>query len=52
MMERMNSKTLVRVCEATYDSSLLKSRGITVFDWYFPDGASPPKWVITTVCFY
>ena len=49
LMTKWNSTTLVRVCEPTYDISQLTAKGIKVFDWYFQDGASPPKWVINAV---
>jgi len=34
---------VVRVCEPTYERELLYKEGITVLDWFFDDGAAPPR---------
>ncbi|XP_019523454.1 PREDICTED: protein tyrosine phosphatase type IVA 1-like isoform X3 [Hipposideros armiger] len=33
--------TLVRVCEATYNATILEKEGIQILDWPFGDGGSP-----------
>ena len=38
---------MVRVCEPTYNKRALEDAGISVHDWLFPDGDSPPESVIT-----
>ncbi|XP_045146721.1 protein tyrosine phosphatase type IVA 1-like [Echinops telfairi] len=38
--------TLVRVCEATYNSAMLEREGIQVLDWLFDDGAAPPSQIV------
>ncbi|XP_035884603.1 LOW QUALITY PROTEIN: protein tyrosine phosphatase type IVA 1-like [Phyllostomus discolor] len=38
--------TMVRVCEATYDTALVKKEGIQVLDWPFDDGSSPSNQIV------
>ncbi|XP_008831290.1 protein tyrosine phosphatase type IVA 2-like isoform X2 [Nannospalax galili] len=38
--------TLVRVCDATYDKSVVENLGIRVLDWQFKDGAPPPDEIV------
>ncbi|CAM9638581.1 protein tyrosine phosphatase type IVA 1-like [Lethenteron reissneri] len=45
-MKRYHVGTLVRVCEPTYDKTPVENEGITVLDWQFDDGASPPDGVV------
>lgn len=37
---------VVRVCEPTYAIDDLLREGITVLDWYYDDGAAPPREVV------
>uniref|UniRef100_A0A4W5LYY7 Protein tyrosine phosphatase type IVA 3 n=1 Tax=Hucho hucho TaxID=62062 RepID=A0A4W5LYY7_9TELE len=39
-------QTLVRVCNTTYDKTPVEQEGITVVDWPFDDGSSPPERVV------
>lgn len=45
-LKQRNVHHLVRVCEPTYSTNLFTEADINVFDWFFPDGANPPSWVI------
>ncbi|XP_045674152.1 protein tyrosine phosphatase type IVA 1-like isoform X1 [Phyllostomus hastatus] len=38
--------TMVRVCEATYDTALVEKEGIQVLDWPFDDGSSPSNQIV------
>ena len=38
--------TIVRVCEATYDTTLVEKEGIHVLDWPFDDGAPPSNQIV------
>uniref|UniRef100_A0A8C5KAE7 protein-tyrosine-phosphatase n=1 Tax=Jaculus jaculus TaxID=51337 RepID=A0A8C5KAE7_JACJA len=38
--------TIVRVCEATYDTALVEKEGIRVLDWPFDDGAPPSNQIV------
>ncbi|XP_048216169.1 protein tyrosine phosphatase type IVA 1-like [Perognathus longimembris pacificus] len=38
--------TIVRLCEATYDTALVEKEGIRVLDWPFDDGSSPSKRIV------
>ncbi|XP_055984816.1 protein tyrosine phosphatase type IVA 1-like isoform X1 [Sorex fumeus] len=38
--------TIVRVCEATYDTALVEKEGIQVLDWPFDDGSSPSTQIV------
>ncbi|KAF8976903.1 Protein tyrosine phosphatase type IVA 1 [Podila verticillata] len=40
--ERHTVKDVVRVCDPTYGTGLMKERGIQVYDWPFNDGEGPP----------
>ncbi|KAH7815632.1 putative protein tyrosine phosphatase type iva protein 1 [Monocercomonoides exilis] len=46
-LEKYHSHHLIRVCEPTYEIGMLKESGVSVYDWYFPDGSIPPKWILT-----
>lgn len=37
---------IVRCCKATYSQNILNEHGIQVYDWTFPDGDPPPKYII------
>eukprot|EP00795_Rhopilema_esculentum_P008602 gene8602-14613_t len=37
---------VVRVCEPTYAREVLDKEGITLLDWFFDDGAAPPREVV------
>eukprot|EP00054_Salpingoeca_dolichothecata_P012970 m.72172 g.72172 ORF g.72172 m.72172 type:complete len:165 (+) comp20224_c0_seq1:577-1071(+) len=43
ILRQHNVRALVRVCEPSYDVTRIKEEGIEVFDWPYPDGASPPE---------
>jgi len=45
-LEKHHTRAIVRVCEPTYESQLLREHGIEVMDWQFSDGQVPPKEVI------
>ncbi|KAM9044357.1 protein tyrosine phosphatase type IVA 1-like [Megaptera novaeangliae] len=38
--------TIVRVCEATYDTTLVEKEGIHVLDWPFDDGTPPSNQIV------
>nr|XP_008516309.1 PREDICTED: protein tyrosine phosphatase type IVA 1-like [Equus przewalskii] len=38
--------TIVRVCEATYDTAVVEKEGIQVLDWPFDDGSSPSNQIV------
>ncbi|KFO25960.1 Protein tyrosine phosphatase type IVA 1 [Fukomys damarensis] len=40
-LKKYGVSTIVRVCEAMYDTTLVEKGGIHVFDWPFDDGAPP-----------
>ncbi|CAI2164986.1 315_t:CDS:2, partial [Funneliformis geosporum] len=44
--ERYNVTDVVRVCDPTYNSEPLESRGIVVHDWVFGDGEAPPSQIV------
>ncbi|KAJ3041962.1 Protein tyrosine phosphatase type IVA 1 [Rhizophlyctis rosea] len=45
-MKNAGVTDVVRVCEPTYDKSVLEKEGILVHDWAFPDGDPPPSNVV------
>ncbi|XP_069076937.1 protein tyrosine phosphatase type IVA 3 isoform X1 [Pleurodeles waltl] len=45
-LKKYGATTVVRVCEVTYDKTLLEKDGITVIDWPFEDGAHPPTKIV------
>lgn len=45
-LKRHNCQNLIRVCEATYDTHLLKLNGIAVHDLPIPDGNFPSESVL------
>lgn len=38
--------TIVRACEATYDTTLVEKERIHVLDWPFDDGAPLSSWMV------
>uniref|UniRef100_A0A452G0G9 Uncharacterized protein n=1 Tax=Capra hircus TaxID=9925 RepID=A0A452G0G9_CAPHI len=40
-LKKYGVTTIVRVCEATYNTTLVEKEGIRVLDWPFDDGAPP-----------
>jgi len=47
LLQEYNVGIVIRVCEPSYPTNLLAERGIIVHDWDFPDGAGPPKSILT-----
>ncbi|XP_073425501.1 protein tyrosine phosphatase type IVA 1 isoform X1 [Dendrobates tinctorius] len=45
-LKKYGVTTVVRVCEATYDSALVEKEGIQVLDWPFDDGAPPSSQIV------
>ncbi|XP_032507427.1 protein tyrosine phosphatase type IVA 1 isoform X1 [Phocoena sinus] len=45
-LKKYGVTTVVRVCEATYDTSLVEKEGIHVLDWPFDDGAPPSNQIV------
>ncbi|KAF3852750.1 hypothetical protein F7725_006105 [Dissostichus mawsoni] len=45
-LKKYGVSTVVRVCEATYDSTLVVKEGIQVLDWPFDDGAPPSNQIV------
>ncbi|XP_040820220.1 protein tyrosine phosphatase type IVA 1-like isoform X2 [Ochotona curzoniae] len=45
-LKKYRVTTIVRVCEATYDTALVEKEGIQVVDWPFDDGSSPSKQIV------
>jgi len=45
-LKKHEAHDLVRVCEPTYNTDLLVKEGINVLDWYYDDGAPPPKQIV------
>ncbi|CAI4233280.1 unnamed protein product [Auanema sp. JU1783] len=45
-LDKHSAKSVVRVCEPTYETTPLTEHGINVLDWEFSDGSPPPKEVI------
>ncbi|KAM4656534.1 protein tyrosine phosphatase type IVA 2 isoform 3-T8 [Amazona ochrocephala] len=45
-LKKYGVRTLVRVCEATYDQAPIEKEGIQVLDWPFDDGAPPPNQIV------
>lgn len=46
-LEKHDARAVVRVCEPTYETAILKQHGIDVLDWEFSDGSPPPPEVIS-----
>ena len=42
-LKKYGVTTIVRACEATYDTTLVEKEGIHVLDWPFDNGAPPPN---------
>uniref|UniRef100_A0A2K6BEL6 protein-tyrosine-phosphatase n=1 Tax=Macaca nemestrina TaxID=9545 RepID=A0A2K6BEL6_MACNE len=45
-LKKYGVTTIVRVCEATYDTTLVEEEGIHVLDWPFDDGAPPSNQIV------
>ncbi|XP_057606550.1 protein tyrosine phosphatase type IVA 1-like isoform X2 [Hippopotamus amphibius kiboko] len=45
-LKKYGVTTIVRVCEATYDTALVEKEGIQVLDWPFADGSSPSNQIV------
>ncbi|XP_072264577.1 protein tyrosine phosphatase type IVA 1 isoform X2 [Pyxicephalus adspersus] len=45
-LKKYGVTTVVRVCEATYDTTLVEKEGIQVLDWPFDDGAPPSSQIV------
>ena len=45
-LKNRNVSDVVRVCEPTYNKSILEANSIKVSDWPFADGTIPPSTVI------
>ncbi|XP_071765092.1 protein tyrosine phosphatase type IVA 1 isoform X2 [Centroberyx gerrardi] len=45
-LKKYGVTTVVRVCEATYDATLVGKEGIQVLDWPFDDGAPPSNQIV------
>ncbi|XP_006885155.1 PREDICTED: protein tyrosine phosphatase type IVA 1-like [Elephantulus edwardii] len=45
-LKRNGVTTIVRVCEATYNTDFLEQEGIQVFDWPFADGTAPSNQIV------
>ncbi|CAD7673102.1 unnamed protein product [Nyctereutes procyonoides] len=45
-LKKYGLSTIVRVCEATYDTALAEKEGIQVLDWPFGDGSSPSNQIV------
>ncbi|XP_037691253.1 protein tyrosine phosphatase type IVA 1-like isoform X1 [Choloepus didactylus] len=45
-LKKYGVTTIVRVCEANYDTALVKKEGIHVLDWPFDDGAPPSNQIV------
>lgn len=46
-LKKYNVTDVVRVCEPSYTTDKLTEAGITVHDWSFDDGSSPPQEVLS-----
>uniref|UniRef100_H2TBC2 Protein tyrosine phosphatase 4A1 n=1 Tax=Takifugu rubripes TaxID=31033 RepID=H2TBC2_TAKRU len=45
-LKKYGVTTVVRVCEATYDATLVVKEGIQVLNWPFDDGAPPSNQIV------
>ncbi|XP_012664964.1 protein tyrosine phosphatase type IVA 1-like isoform X2 [Otolemur garnettii] len=45
-LKKYGVSTIVRVCEATYDTTLVEKEGIRVLDWPLDDGAPPSNQIV------
>uniref|UniRef100_A0A8C6E440 Protein tyrosine phosphatase type IVA 1 n=1 Tax=Moschus moschiferus TaxID=68415 RepID=A0A8C6E440_MOSMO len=45
-LKKYGVTTIVRVCEATYDTTLVEKEGIHVLDWPFDDGAPSSNQIV------
>uniref|UniRef100_A0A2K5JTX8 Protein tyrosine phosphatase type IVA 3 n=1 Tax=Colobus angolensis palliatus TaxID=336983 RepID=A0A2K5JTX8_COLAP len=45
-LKKYGVTTIVRVCEATYDTILVEKEGTYVLDWPFGDGAPPSNQIV------
>lgn len=49
-LKTANAKIVVKVCDSSYDTSILEQEGIPVLDWTFDDGMAPPPEIIDDWC--
>jgi len=49
-LKSANAKIVVKVCDSSYDVTVLEQQGIPVLDWTFDDGSAPPQPVIDDWC--
>ncbi|XP_012367004.2 protein tyrosine phosphatase type IVA 1-like isoform X2 [Nomascus leucogenys] len=45
-LKKYGATTIVRVCEATYDTGFVEKEGIHVLNWPFGDGAPPSSQIV------
>ncbi|XP_053418570.1 protein tyrosine phosphatase type IVA 1-like [Nycticebus coucang] len=45
-LKKYGVTTIVKVCEATYDTTLVEKEGIHVLDWPFHDGVPPSNQIV------
>ncbi|XP_006901118.1 PREDICTED: protein tyrosine phosphatase type IVA 1-like isoform X2 [Elephantulus edwardii] len=45
-LKKYGVTTILRVCEATYNTALVEKEGIHVLDWPFDDGTPPPNHIV------
>ena len=45
-LKKYGVTTIIRVCEATYNTTLVEKEGIHVLEWPFDDGAPPSNQIV------
>ncbi|XP_059937857.1 protein tyrosine phosphatase type IVA 1-like isoform X1 [Mesoplodon densirostris] len=45
-LKKYGVTTIVRLCEATYDTTLVEKEGLHVLDWPFDDGTPPSNQIV------
>ncbi|XP_076788185.1 protein tyrosine phosphatase type IVA 1-like isoform X2 [Arvicanthis niloticus] len=45
-LKKYGDTTIIRVYEATYDTTLVEKEGTSVLDWPFDDGVPPPNQIV------